>query len=493
MIFLFLFLGAAAILFLILWARYRAVRTRYEALPGLPDGGGPAGANPDPDGFARRFSRLIRIPTVSWTDHSKRDPALFVQFQETLKDLYPQVHQTMERTVVSEFGLIYRWPGREPDRKPVLCLAHYDVVPAEEKGDETWQVAPFSGEIREGVLWGRGTLDIKCMIAFYLEAAEILIEAGRQPRGDIYFAFGGDEEIGGPEGAARMAALFRDQGLRFEFVMDEGGIIAKDQMAFLKDRPAALVGMAEKGFVTYRIRATGESGHSSMPGGDGTAIGRLAKGVARLEAHPFPSRLDPVMQNMLERFVPFVSPGLGLVFSNLWLFSGLMRFIFSKNKVTDSLIRTTQAVTVFQSGEQENILPGEAFCLVNHRILPGDSMEGIRQRHLRILKDPGLSVADAGHWPSNDPIPAGRKEAGGFELIRSVLSHTHPEAIAAPYLVNGSTDSKYYADLTDQVLRFTPLALTPADVASIHGVNEKVSLENLEKGLAFYIRLFSRL
>ena len=490
---LFLLLVLAALgLLLILAARYILLRKRYARIPDpvlLP----PGFSEPDINGFSQRFSRLIQIPTVSWTDRSKRDPDVFRRFQETLRQLYPQVHATLERTVISEFGLVYRWKGQDPGKKPVLFLAHYDVVPAEEKGDETWQVPPFSGEIRDGILWGRGTLDIKCMIAFYMETAEALIAQGFQPQCDIYFAFGGDEEIGGPEGAAIIASRFREQHLKFDFIMDEGGVITRDQMAFLKGKPAALVGLAEKGFVTFRIRATGESGHSSMPGGEGTAVSRLAKGITRLENRSFPSRLDPVLKDMLVRYVPFVSPGLGIIFANLWLFSPLIRLIFSKNRVTDSLIRTTQAVTVFKAGEQENILPGEAFCLVNHRILPGDTMAGILARHRQTLKDPSLTVSDAGNWPSNDPIPASREQRSGFELIRSVLAATHPQAVTTPFLVNGSTDSKYYADLTDQVLRFCPLVLPPADVGSIHGVNEKVSLENLEKGLAFYLRLFCHL
>ncbi|WDP84427.1 MAG: M20/M25/M40 family metallo-hydrolase [Desulfobacter sp.] len=230
-----------------------------------------------------------------------------------------------------------------------------------------------------------------------------------------------------------------------------------------------------------------------MPAKEGTAIGRLAQGIARLEKNLFPTGLDPVLSQMLKRFVPHVSTGLGLVFSNLWLTRPLILYIFSKNKVTDSLIRTTQAVTVFRAGEQENVLPSQATCLVNHRIMPGDSIEQIRTRHRKTLADPGLVIGDAGHWPPNEPIPSGPVDGSGFKLIQKVLAHTHPGVVAVPFLVNGSTDSKYYHDLTDQVLRFTPLVLTPEDVATIHGVNERVSLENLEQGLAFYLQLFSHL
>ena len=447
----------------------------------------------DFDGFIQRLQEMIRIPTVSWTDHAKRDNSQFTLFQDTLVRLYPRVHETMDVTRLDEFGLIYHWKGSDSQKKPVLFLAHYDVVPAEEEGNESWQEDPFGAAIKSNVLWGRGTLDIKTQLAFQLETAEQLLARNWTPERDIWFAFGGDEEISGQDGAGKIAARFKEQGLEFEFVVDEGGVIAKDQLAFLKGRPAALVGMAEKGFTTFRLTATGESGHSSMPPREGTAMGRLSRAIARLESHPFPTRLDPVMSNMLERFVPCVSFPLGILFANLWLFSPLIRYFFSKNKTTDSLIRTTQAVTVARCGEQENILPSEAWCLVNHRILPGDCIDSVGQRHMKTIRDKGISIERAGNWRSNNPIPASDLNASGFRLIQEVLAISHPGVVPVPFLVNGSTDSKYYCELTAQILRFTPLVMTPEDLAGIHGVNEKVSLDNLKQGLFFYEQFFIHL
>lgn len=485
----------AAGLILALLIRYILIKKHYSLIPEgraeqesvHPD------AEPDPKedtSFTEKLATLIRIPTVSWTDRSKRDLSAYRQFQDALPDLFPLVHSQLEREIHGELGMIYHLKGKDPRKKPVLFLAHYDVVPAEEDGEEPWTEHPFSGLVKNGVLWGRGTLDIKTQLAFQMETVEVLLKEGWQPDRDIWFAYGGDEEISGLEGAQNLAKKLKKRALHFEFILDEGGVIAQDQLAFLKGRPAALIGLAEKGFITFKITASGESGHSSMPPRSGTAIGRLARGVARLEKNLFPSHLDPVMRNMLERFVPWVSPVLGLLFANLWLTEPLIRFVFSKNKTTDSLIRTTQAVTVFHSGEQENILPGEAACLVNHRILPGDTIEGLKKRHQQNLKDPELSIEDAGNWPSNNPIPSTDPDASGFQLIKNILAVTHPDTVAVPFLVNGSTDSKYYRDLTDQILRFTPLVLNPEDISSIHGRNEKVSLENLRKGLQFYTELF---
>ena len=440
--------------------------------------------------FPEKLSALIQIPTVSWTDQDKVDTKQLIRFQETLVNLFPLVHEKLEREVPDPYGIIYKWAGSHPEEEPVLFMAHYDVVPAQEQGNESWQHPPFSGIIEEEQLWGRGTLDIKCQLAFLMETAETLLQEGFQPRRTLYFAFGGDEEISGTRGAQKLAATFKARGMRFAMIMDEGGIIAQNVLSFLGEKPAALIGMAEKGFITFKLTSHGDSGHSSMPPVAGTVVNTLAQGITRLGSRRQPSRLIPQIKGLLEGFVPWVSFPLGLVFANIWLFNPLIQLIFSKNKGTDSLIRTSQAFTVVQAGEQENIIPSEASCLVNHRIVPGDTIDSIKKRHMKKLKGLNITIEDAGNWPSNDPIKPESRETQGFDWIRESLKESHPEAVAVPFLVNGSTDSKYFRELTGEIIRFTPLILNQKDIDSIHGVNEKVSLKNLERALVFYRRLF---
>ena len=444
-------------------------------------------------GFAEKLSALIRIPTVSWTDESKVDVDLLVEFQEKLKELFPLVHKNLKREVPDPYRITYIWEGSDKSLEPVLFLGHYDVVPAEEEGGESWVHPPFSGLIEDGILWGRGTLDIKSQIALLLETVEALLKDGFQPERTLYFAFGGDEEISGLRGAQKTAADLKAGGLSFAMVMDEGGVIAQDMLSFLKGKPVALIGQAEKGFISYKIRARGESGHSSMPPAEGTVVSRLAEGIARIGKKRQPALLPPQIKGMLKSFVPHVSLPLGVVFANLWLFSPLIKKIFAGSRTTDSLIRSTQAFTVARAGEQENIIPSEALCMVNHRIVPGDSMEALKRRHIKKLKGLDLEIEDAGNWPSNDPIEPAAGADRGFNWVKETLAQTHPEVIAAPYLVNGSTDSKYYKELTGEIIRFTPLILSPEDIASVHGVNEKVSLENLNRALVFYRTLMKKL
>jgi carboxypeptidase PM20D1 len=295
-------------------------------------------------GFPEKLSTLIQIPTVSWTDQDKVDTNLLVKFQDELVRLFPLVHKHLEREVPDPYGIVYQWTGTHPEEEPILFLAHYDVVPAEEQGDENWQKSPFGGIIEKEILWGRGTLDIKSQLAFLMETAETLLQEGFSPRRTLYFAFGGDEEISGARGAQKLAMKFKERGLRFAMIMDEGGVIARNMLSFLGDKPAALIGLAEKGYVTFKITAKGESGHSSMPPAAGTVIATLARGITRIGDRRHPSLLTPQIRGMLEGFVPWVSLPLGLVFANIWFFNPLIRLIFSGSRSTDSLIRTTQAI-----------------------------------------------------------------------------------------------------------------------------------------------------
>jgi len=474
------------LLFLILFIPYFRIR-------GVKPVENPVPSEQNLGTFGEKLSSLIRIPTVSWTDENKTDTRELIRFQEELVTLFPLVHKHMEREIPDPYSITYRWEGTRPEEEPVLFLAHYDVVPAPQEGGETWTHPPFSGIIEDGVLWGRGTLDIKSQLAFLMETAEQLLKEGFTPKRTIYFAFGGDEEISGLKGARQRAAAFKERGLKFAMIMDEGGIIARHMLKFLGEKPVALIGLAEKGFVTFKITAEGESGHSAMPSSQGTVLSTLARGITRIESRRQPSLLTAQIKGMLKGFVPWVSLPLGLIFSNLWLFSPLIRKIFSASPTTDSLIRTTQAFTVARAGEQENIIPGEASCMVNHRIIPGDTIDILKKRHLRKIKGLNLKLEDAGNWPSNNPIEPMEGEERGYNWVKETLMESHPEVITVPYLVNGSTDSKYYRDLTGQIIRFTPLIMSQEDINSVHGVNEKVSLENLNRALGFYRRLFQKL
>jgi len=212
---------------------------------------------------AGHLSLAIRARTVSYDDLPP-DALAFYELHRTLETLYPRVHATLEKQIVSDFSLLYRWRGSNLELPAVLFCAHLDVVPAGEDSLSQWQHPPFDGEIADEQVWGRGALDVKGQLIALMEAAEALIKAGFQPERTLYFAFGEDEEIGGQRGAARIAALLTERGEQLEAVLDEGGAIVQGTLPGV-ELPVALIGIAEKGYLTLRLRVEQPGGHSSAP------------------------------------------------------------------------------------------------------------------------------------------------------------------------------------------------------------------------------------
>lgn len=252
---------------------------------------------------AEKSLRLfLQIPTISPEDISQRNRPAFEQALAFLRANFPLVHEQLETEIVSELSLVIRWPGANSDLKPVLMMAHYDVVPVE--GQE-WSKDPFAGEVDGDFIYGRGAVDDKSSVMALLEATELGLKNGFKPQRDLYFVFGHDEEVGGTQGAQVVAQTFKDRGLEFEFILDEGGIITEGSKLGIP-RNVALIGIAEKGYSDLELAITGTPGHSSMPPSS-TTIGRLAQAIRKVESHPFPASVDGVFSQTLEALIPHAS------------------------------------------------------------------------------------------------------------------------------------------------------------------------------------------
>ncbi|HXG27991.1 MAG TPA: M20/M25/M40 family metallo-hydrolase, partial [Nevskiales bacterium] len=218
----------------------------------------------EPEAAARRLAGALAIPTVSHEDRDRIDETAFLRLQDYLGTQFPRVHRVLNRETVSQLSLLYTWPGSEAGLDPLLLLAHLDVVPVEPGREHDWQRPPFGGDIADGYVWGRGALDDKASALAQLEAVELLLARGFKPRRTIYLAFGHDEEVGGRDGAARIAELLHKLQVRPALVLDEGGAVMQDGMLGLSG-PVALVGIAEKGYLSLMLSAEDSGGHSSMP------------------------------------------------------------------------------------------------------------------------------------------------------------------------------------------------------------------------------------
>ncbi len=435
--------------------------------------------------IAENLSKAIRLRTISHQDPAKFDGPTFLAFHRLLENTFPRVHKTLIRETVSKYGLLYMWKGTDPRRKPILLLGHIDVVPIESGTEKDWTHPPFSGAIADGYIWGRGTLDIKVNVMGTLEAVEYLLASGYRPKETIYLAFGHDEEVSGLNGARKIAALLKERKVSLDYTLDEGGCVIEGAIAGL-NAPAALIGIAEKGYLSLEFSVEGEGGHSSMPPRQTTA-GILCAAIAKLEKNQFPTRIEGAALQMFRYLGPEMSFANRLVLGNLWLLSGVLKSQLLKSPTMAAGMRTTTAPTMLQGSVKENLLPIKSTAVVNFRLLPGDTMESVIKRAEKTINDKRVKIRAL--EGGNDPSPVSDTESTSFSTLQKTIHQSFPGAIVSPYLVLGATDSRYYTGVSANVYRFTPLSLKNEDLKRMHGTNERISVANYEQVVKFFIQL----
>lgn len=436
--------------------------------------------------LATRLAEALAIPTIS-ADDGATDLAPFQALHILLETRFPQTHATLLRERVGGASLLYRWEGRA-DCPALLLAAHQDVVPVEPGTETLWRQPPFDGVIADGAIWGRGAIDNKGSLVAIMEAVELLVAEGWRPPCPVYLAFGHDEEVGGNDGALAMAALLAGRGVRIGAVLDEGGAITEGAIPGTT-LPLATVGVAEKGYVSVRLRARGTGGHSSMPPSR-TAIGRLATAVAKLEAERPAAYFSDVQRELLRRIAPHVPMPQRVVLANLWLTAPLVAKQLGATAAGDATLRTTTAPTLFHAGVRDNVLAQQAEAVVNFRIRPGDSVEGVLAHIERVIDDPEVEREVVGGFASGPTAPASWDDPL-FVAIEDALRAVSPEAdlVVAPYVTSGATDARHYAALTPRLFRFMPVRLGPALLGSFHGNDERLPIDEYVRMVRFYVAL----
>ncbi|MCX5997519.1 MAG: M20 family peptidase [Chloroflexi bacterium] len=432
---------------------------------------------------AERLSGAIQVPTVSSLDESQVDFEQLARFREYLSAAFPRVHSSLDKQVINNHGLLYTWKGSDPAMKPILLLAHQDVVPVTVEG---WTHPPFSGAIADGYVWGRGTLDDKGSLMGMLEAVEFLIKDGFRPSRSVCLAFGFDEEVGGRQGAGKIAELLKSEGQQFEFVIDEG-LVAVSGMFPGIIAWIALVGTAEKGYLSLELSVQATGGHAAQPPRE-TAAGIIAKAVAKLQAKPFPARLTGPAAELFSYLGPEMPFPNKMIFANMWLFSPLVKRLLSAKPATDASIRTTTAPTMLSGSAQDNVLPTLATAVVNFRILQGESVQSVIKRVKAVIGDPRVKVSPI-LKTIFEPSPASSTDSPGFAIVSRTIRETMPGTLVAPMLVPARTDCTYFTGLSPCCFRFVPERIPGNELSSIHGVNERISLDSYAEMINFYLRL----
>lgn len=435
---------------------------------------------------AEHLAAALQFQTISSEDSTDVRAEELIGLHEYLQQTYPLVHSTLTKELVGDYSLLYTWEGQEGGLNPILLMAHMDVVPVDPRTEDDWAYPPFEGRIAEGYIWGRGAMDDKAALTGILEAVEMLLGEGFQPRRTIQLAFGHDEEVGGQKGAALIADLLQSRGVELEYVLDEGALIA-DGIVPNISQPVAIVGLAEKGYVSIELTVEGTGGHSSMPPPE-TAVGVLSTAIHRLEQNQFPVRLEGPSRQGIDFLAPEMPFAMKMVLSNLWLFGGVVESQLAASPATNATVRTTTAATMFEGSIKENVLPTHARAVVNFRILPGDSIAGVIEHVRRTIADPRVQLRTMGRIIS-EPSPISDTNTPSFEVLQRTIRQLFPEVLVAPGQVVAATDSRHYAELSRNIYRFYPLWANSEDLERIHGTNERVSIENYERIVQFYVQL----
>jgi len=452
--------------------------------------------------FTEKFQQALRIPTFfpahSDTAIAEHEEELS-RFQDLLVELFPVFHSAAERWVLSPYSVVYKLSGSEAGVNAILFTAHYDVVPVEK---EKWNTDPFGAKIKDGFVYGRGSLDMKSTLCCILEAAEDICIQGQKPKRDIWFAFGGDEERGGYSGAFKTAQWLENRGLHFEWVLDEGSPIADNHIRDI-DTPLALISLEEKGNLSLNLTVEQEPGHASRPP-KVQAAAILARALCRIEKKPFPYKLGKTVEMFLAAAGKYI-PGIkGFVMRHARAFSIVFGSLFFKiaaaNPSIEAMLKTTVAMTMLEGSTADNVMPSQVRAVINLRLLYPWTVESATEFIRKAINDkrvqisfyePGADSTAAFTFSKDkrNPKISSDSAQNGWKEIFSAMNEVYPGIPLLPFIMVAITDSRHYKNLTNNIFRFSPQKLNPDELNRVHGHYERISLENLNNELLFYTHL----
>jgi len=462
------------------------INTLRFTAPPVPAAPAAGGAAVLPVRAVQHFQQALRYRTVSADTATAPDSAQFLGFHRFLHRAYPLVHAQLRREVVGGYSLLYTWRGLDTLAAPAVLLAHYDVVPVESATATHWRYPAFGAELHQGRIWGRGATDNKANVTAVLEAIEAMLQQGRRPARTVYLVLGHDEELGGQRGARQAARLLQQRGIKPEFVLDEGGFVTTERVPGLTGTPVALIGTAEKGYLSLLLTADVAGGHSSVPE-PVTALDLISQALVTLRQHEFPASFTPSMEDFATHIGPRLPFLQRLAFANQWLLKPLILRTYTKKASSAAAVRTTLVPTMLHSGVKDNVVPTSAMATINLRLLPGTSAAAALAQVRALVADARVHVMPVG--TVSEASPAAPTTARGYRLIEQQIIRQIPGVVPTPFLFVALSDSRHFLPLTNRIYKFSPMT----DPAGLHGLDESLSIESYRQCFGFYLGLLRNL
>ena len=447
----------------------------------------------DVDKYRKDLSDAIQIKTISNVDVDKVDWNEFKRLHALFEERFPLVYKNLKCEEILLASLLFTWEGKNPDLEPIALLGHQDVVPVAEGTEGDWTHPAFDGVDDGEFVWGRGALDMKNHLIAVLESVESLLAEGFEPERTVYLCFGHDEEIvaAPTSGAGSIAAVLKERGVHLDSVIDEGGAILNLHVGNILNKKLAGVGIAEKGYVDYRVSVSAKGGHSSQPP-EHTALGALADVIKDIEGHQFKAKMPAFVYELFTKIGKNVSYPARIVTCNLWLLKPLITAVMRKIPPAASLIHTTTAVTMAEGSPAANVLPQKASVTVNFRMMPGVTIKNVEEHIRKCVRNKDIEVE---YLKGKEASKVSPTDSRSFKILEEICTRTDRDLLVAPYLVMGGTDAYHYEEVCDNIYRFAPFVMDTKLLLTTHGTDERIPIACMADALKFfkrYIRLMSQ-
>ena len=429
-------------------------------------------------GYADTLKRMVDCKTVFTRDGSNQ--ASFDRFYRVIGESFPTLTANAERLCFGSGCFIYVIRGKNA-RKNVMLMSHHDVV----DGGEGWDTDPFCATIKDGALYGRGTIDTKTPLFAELQACEELMREGFSfEEINLYIGSSNNEEVCG-DGMVLAAAYFREQGIHFDAILDEGGAITTGMVPGVKQK-SAMVAVHEKSRHLYRCTVCqNEKGHGGLNPTDDNVISRMSAFIQEVEhARIYKGSFSPEVRATFERHAPYMDFPLNVLFGSFSLFSPLLKRVMLGIPQAKAMLSTSISFTTISAGSRDDpqIRAKKAEATMFLRCVREDDLYQGLEKIKQIAARHGVDIQEL----ERDYCRPTSFAARPYQLLEEVLHENFPDVIVAPFLLTAGTDARRFSDVADSILRFAPIDLDKAQFASIHGSNEHIKIHNIGQCVCFY-------